>query len=504
MAELEAKTLTGASPSQKLSAVSHPLLLCSSHDDTHRVSVQQTPICCRWLQVDFEPLRIALAQMKSPTEAERRRQARFSEQGRGGGRGSPVFGGGGGGGAGGEAENDPASLVSKISLLERDLERRQESYVSRERAYKTRIEELEEELLSQRQEKTGWMKEDGKMAQLKSIQGQILNNVELVQDRTARILQEQERDLLRAFRARLFDVQTELEKEKSKKEDGAGAWIERCHQLESEVEWAKEVADRLERVNQTLIQENSRLKSQFNSQEEDRNFLIKQLVSVKKDNARLRAEYTAMEVEYVHLQQQIKDAALYKDAPGGHHHATLGNSTSTTKPGHHGGGAQPKGETEDRYKEVNTRLRRLLADERRNLQQVRQNYAQELKSRTEIEMLLRQCVEDVRKEIARRHVESAQFSSSADLSKLYNRQPGTIPIEDFTQEDRERALELLLSQERVVTLLYAKSFPVNVKSKSASLALEDSGIHHPHQQQGLDEAGGDKLPALLRAPPSAS
>ena len=79
------------------------------------------------------------------------------------------------------------------------------------------------------------------------MQGQILNRVELVQDRTAKILQEQERDLLRAFRARLFDVQTELEKEKSKKDDGAVAWIERSRKLESEVEWSKEVAERLER-----------------------------------------------------------------------------------------------------------------------------------------------------------------------------------------------------------------------------------------------------------------
>lgn len=117
---------------------------------------------------------------------------------------------------------DHTALISRISLLERDLERRQESYVARERSYKLRIEELEEELSNQRREKTGWMKSDTKMSHLKSMQGQILKNVELVQDRTAKILQEQERDLLRAFRARLFDVQTELEKEKSKKDDGAG------------------------------------------------------------------------------------------------------------------------------------------------------------------------------------------------------------------------------------------------------------------------------------------
>ena len=197
-------------------------------------------------------------------------------------------------------------LLTKVSSLEKDLERRQESYVARERAYKTRIQELEEELSFIRQSKTGWMKSDGKMAKLKSMQGQIMKNVELVQDRTSRVLQEQERDLLRAFRARLFDVQTELEKEKGKKEDGAGAWIERSRKLESEVEWAKEVADRLERVNQTLLTENARLKSQFHSQEEDRNFLIVQLVNVKKENAHLKAEYSAIGIENESYQNQVR------------------------------------------------------------------------------------------------------------------------------------------------------------------------------------------------------
>lgn len=69
------------------------------------------------------------------------------------------------------------------------------------------------------------MKSDDKMKHLKDMQGEILFNVDIVQDRTAKVLQEQERDLLRAFRARLYDVQTELEKEKSKKDDGAIAWI---------------------------------------------------------------------------------------------------------------------------------------------------------------------------------------------------------------------------------------------------------------------------------------
>ena len=106
---------------------------------------------------------------KSPTKpgpTENRRAERYSApNGRGGKNGSA------------EVDSDPTSLVNKIGTLEKDLERRQESYVSRERAYKTRIDELEEELLSQRQSKTGWMKEDSKMQNLKKMQNTIVNNV---------------------------------------------------------------------------------------------------------------------------------------------------------------------------------------------------------------------------------------------------------------------------------------------------------------------------------------
>ena len=128
---------------------------------------------------------------------------------------------------------------------------------------------------------------------------------------------------------------------------------------------------------------------------------------------------------------------------------------------------------DERYKDINKRLRRLLAEERKSLQQVRQNYALELSARTELELLLRRCVEDVRKEIARRKIEASAMAGS-DLVKLYSRNPGAIPVDDFLQEDRERAIELLLSQERVITLLYAKTFPVVNKQQSGGATLEGS------------------------------
>ena len=219
-------------------------------------------------------------------------------------------------------------------------------------------------------------------------------------------------------------------------------------------------------MNQSLLQENNRIKSQFAGQEEDRNFLIEQLVSVKKDNARLRSEYEQLELQYEALKSHSADESIKRDSTN-----TINTTVNIKK-----NESQNKNDTEDRYKEVNIRIRKILAEERKSLQQVRQNYAQELKTRTEMEMLLRQCVDDVRKEIARRHMESSQFSQGTDLAKMYHRQPGLIPVEEFTQEDRERALELLLSQERVVTLLYTKAFPINNLGTKGGNMKSVSGI----------------------------
>ena len=185
------------------------------------------------------------------------------------------------------------------------MERRQESYISRERAYKAQILELERDALGVYKTKTASMKPDSRMIKLKSMQDQIIQNVEQAQDRTYRVLQEQEKDLVRSYRAKLFELQTELEKEKNKKVDGAGVWIERSRKLELEVAWVKEVVDRLERLNQSLVMDNNRLKSQFKSQEEDRTFLITQLVNVKKENAHLKAEYLAANLVIKTLQNQV-------------------------------------------------------------------------------------------------------------------------------------------------------------------------------------------------------
>lgn len=68
-----------------------------------------------------------------------------------------------------------------------------------------------------------------------------------------------------------------------------------------------------------------------------------------------------------------------------------------------------------------------------------------------------------------------------------------IPVEDFTQADRERVLELLLSQERVVSLIYAKTFPINAKhgtSTSNHAGTIDGGNGTNNNGSNTNNAGG--------------
>lgn len=64
---------------------------------------------------------------------------------------------------------------------------------------------------------------DKQMRGLRDTHSKVMDAISTIQMREKGALQEQEKDLLRAFRARLWDVQFELENEKSKKDDGEAA-----------------------------------------------------------------------------------------------------------------------------------------------------------------------------------------------------------------------------------------------------------------------------------------
>lgn len=238
--------------------------------------------------------------------------------------------------------------------------------------------------------------------------------------------------MLKAFKSRLYDVQIELDAEKSKKDFGANEWIDRCNALTSELEWSKSVIDRIERANQQLIQDNNRLKSEYAAHEEDRTYLVTQLVTVKKDNTRLRAEFNAIESEKESYRRKYENSQAIKTKEN----SVLMKELSDTE--------------KERLNNVNiASVYRQLEDLKKQYNQLKKTYSNELQSKSELELILRECVDDVRKELSQQQSSKAKPSTASD----------SLHRSIFSTTERDKFLEILLSKEKVLTLLYAQAFP---------------------------------------------
>lgn len=292
-----------------------------------------------------------------------------------------------------------------------------------------------------------------------------------MKDQTSQILQEQEHDLLRAFRARMYDVTMQLEKERNQKDDGALEWIDKARALGKELDVYKMEAVRLDKENQRLQKENNRLRMQFKSQEEDRDELVRQVLALKRETAKLRSDIDR------------KQAESRSGSDGGNNvvAANTGNPNGRLAPllPPSSSPALGKQEVEQRYQDIIKRLKRLLEIERRNLRIVRTAHVNELANRTELEAFLRQCIEDVKKEIQRRR---AEMLASINRAKHGQGNLDEVSLGDFSAADRERVMELLLSQERVINLLYEKTFPKKGGDRPSVDPLP------PLEDEELDEA----------------
>ena len=81
--------------------------------------------------------------------------------------------------------------------------------------------------------------------------------------------------------------------------------------------------------------------------------------------------------------------------------------------------------------------------------------AQEIETKNMLEKILRQCVDDVKAEIAKKRSENkSSYYARGKRGKLELQEE-----QNLTAQEREKIVEVLMSQERVLTLLYDKTFP---------------------------------------------
>lgn len=335
------------------------------------------------------------------------------------------------------------------------------------------------------------------LQRVKHLHSQITGVVATLNDKVGKVLQKQEREFLSAYRAHMYQVQKELQSLRAKANDAELQLKknDKIRSLEDEKEWYRKEALRLDKFSTQLKAELKFMREKLEAIEEDRNWLERQLKTSKKSNKLLRADLE------VRMQTEAgSPSSVDGDRPGG----IWGEETGGSATGGGGTGMfPPPGRPSSRTREVAPPARRLtgggssrsddgrtqaalamveklqaeLAAERQTTKALRAATVAGQSDRGEMETFFLQCVDDIRKDIARRRTRSlvasqtkarprvgatstapitsgtAAFdkSFSKDKVKARAQEPS---LEDYTATDRRRVVEKLLSDDYVLEALH--------------------------------------------------
>ena len=108
---------------------------------------------------------------------------------------------------------------------------------------------------------------------LRDKHGLIQSTIATIQHKTARILHDQERELIRAFRLRLTTLTAELEAERQRSASGSAEWVSRCKRLSEEMEWLRGLVEQLGEENKGLSKDVRRMRKAMRVQERTGSFL---------------------------------------------------------------------------------------------------------------------------------------------------------------------------------------------------------------------------------------
>lgn len=329
------------------------------------------------------------------------------------------------------------ALKQQIRALRNDLSRRERYRRSREQKTDEKIASMQEEIDLLRSVAESDEGTDVKMGMIRRMHRAVMNNVNQAKDKFSSLMESQERDLWRTFTSRMSVIESDLRRERERTENGVSKRFEMKHEkLRADMKWAAGVAKRLERSNIMYATKWKELVDLTRQQKEDRDVLIRQLVAVKKENARIRKECLALRTR----------CRLAEAAP--RPKATDPSSSDASKQSH-GHKHTERVSSETSKDEEIARLRRVVQQQRRRVEmtekkirRVREQYMDEMSSRDELKDFLGRCIDDVRGAVAEQSILP----------------PGDLDAVKLKPEDRERALAMLLSKEHVIKLLYKKSF----------------------------------------------
>mmetsp|Transcript_42311 Transcript_42311/g.78794 ORF Transcript_42311/g.78794 Transcript_42311/m.78794 type:complete len:433 (-) Transcript_42311:42-1340(-) len=334
---------------------------------------------------------------------------------------------------------------NKNRTLEDQYKHRVASFVKREKATMNKIEALEKRLLegAENDEHSKRMEAIGNMHR------SVITGLECIQTNTAKILQDQEKDLMRAFRARLQEVSKDLEAQRSRKGEHSTEQQAHHRRVVAELHKTQELAQTFDKKNQQLTAENQKLQEKLRTREDDRQALLRELVLSRKEVQAFKQQLAGTKAG-----ADVPETKEAEPKPSRKSFSQKQIEQARLQQTHN-----KQYEREVALREAALKLKRMVDTERRTVVALKQQQADMLQQRTELEVLLRQSLDDVKAEILRTQMQAEGKDPSAAIPGSSSPPLASVSVHELSAQDRERVLELLLSQQRVVQLLYQKTFP---------------------------------------------
>ncbi|CAK88388.1 unnamed protein product (macronuclear) [Paramecium tetraurelia] len=381
----------------------------------------------------------------------------------------------------------------RTNQLELELKNRQERFVNREIEYRKTIEALQTELRA----KTALDQGDRKiMENIYKDHNKIIDGINNIQLRTSKILVDQERDIIRFFNNKINEIKKQFEEERIKKGKNDQEYIEKENQLISELEWIKNIAQKIDNENHSLMQKYKELKIQYQTQENDREMLLKELIMKKKKNAILKSQIEQYEKllneaqkDEVEQDDQSFDQPSYQDIvrPGSKAKVRIRSVKNSSQSQNRQNkddslsknqsqiqqqqqqGSQSIQQTLQRYEKTIKSLQSTLKKEQKRVRDLKQLYIKEMQSKSELEVILRKCIDDIKEEII-------QIKGEARIFNKNNKNK----LDQLEKEDRDKLIQTLLDNEKIVTLIHDQIFYANKKKVDE---LNTSKQYEPKQQK---------------------
>jgi hypothetical protein len=287
------------------------------------------------------------------------------------------------------------------------------------------------------------------MRKLHEMNQQVQDGAVLMKDHIEEQAEAERLALIRTYRVRMREVKQQLKVQEAANLEGASAWIKRYNMLDEDRRTAEENLKALQQKIELLATDNRELKVMRKHQDEQRNALAQKIAVLKRENRRFEEHIERLQAQSMMMSANPGDSANHSphasnpSAPPGRNLSSRNGSQRLKIPS-----------LELRQQQALDTARKMLDEMRNSVRKVRSAHVELLQERTELEMFLRQCIEDVRRDMYR-------FTVVSNISRTMNGNHWEEKplLEDYGIKERKRLLDILNSKLQVLTTLLEKMFP---------------------------------------------